>query len=83
VSECYDFPEIVIHDSALTCGRYKDGGFCVPKRMPDPPETDEQRRVLKAYHDFVKAMRGLPHTGRYRRGPRVRGKTVFPDGGFE
>jgi hypothetical protein len=59
MSECYDFPEIVVHDPDQKCGRYRRDGVCVPLRMPENPTSRKAIDALDAYKDFKRIRAGI------------------------
>jgi hypothetical protein len=52
-TKCYDFPEVVIHDSSGKCGRYQEGGTCHPLPTPVPPYTEDEEDAMKGYEAFI------------------------------
>ena len=57
MTRCFDFPEVVIHDSSGQCPRYV-GGECHPEVVPDPPVDDEQRHAIEAHEAFLQGTLG-------------------------
>lgn len=56
LSECWDFPDAVMH--RFTCPHIAGTGECKPVPVPNPPTTDEHRLVMKAYEAVVRMQEG-------------------------
>jgi len=52
LTNCYDFPEIVVHSRNQDCPRYS-GGICYPLPTPVEPYTEEEAAAVASYHDFM------------------------------
>ena len=81
MTRCFDFPEIVLHDSSRQCGRYKDNSVCLPERQPDAATTDKaERSALKGYADYKAFRRGDKKRLSGISVIRAKGITIGPDG---